>query len=65
MASGGIDAQQGGGNLMSTIMGLLPSSSPEVATNTPRFQGASIPSPQPNAIPQILQDFQNRYGPKR
>lgn len=63
--AGGIDAQQGGFNLMNTIMGLLPSSSPEVATNTPRFQGASIPSPQPNAIPQILQDFQSRYGPKR
>ena len=63
--AGGIDAQQGGFNLMNTIMGLLPSSSPEVATNTPRFQGASIPSPQSNAIPQILQDFQSRYGPKR
>jgi len=85
------DAQQGGFNLMDTIMNMIsrdPAAKPSgggrgipsimktltnppsrndsaVATNTPRFQGASIPSPQPNAIPQILQDFQNRYGPKR
>ena len=32
---------------------------------TPKPDGFSGTSPQPHAIPQTLQDFQSRYGPKR